>query len=153
MLGPVANVRDSAPFKMTVADVKVAMITIDGDATTPELTAIEREVVVIELQESDAPFTLVEQAVFERGLRQRVTLVGVGLQDGGISETPKRQMPVRDFSLKALGGLIVESHTGFAPTVQFEADESRIGHPIQDQHSPANPTIPNQLCVAPAPDD
>ena len=153
MLGVVANIHDSALFEMAVADVKVAMITIDSDATTAELTAVEREVVVVELQEGDAAFAVFEQAIFERGLRERLALVGMVFQDGGIGEAPKRQMPVRDFRLKALGGLVMESHTGFASTIQFKADESRIGHAIQEQHRSASGTIPDQLRVAAAPDD
>ena len=153
MLGAVADVHDSAFFKMTIADVKVAMVTVDGDAATPELTAIESEVVVIELQESYAPFAVFKQAVFERGLRERMAFVGVLFQNGGIGETSKRQVAVRDLRLKTLGGLIVKSDAGFASTLQFKAYESRIGHSIQDQHRSAADAIPNELRVTAAPDD
>ena len=153
MLGPVANVHHPAPFKMAVADVEVAVIAIDRDAASAELAAIERVVVVVELQEGDAPFAVLEQAVLEGGFRERLPLVRMIFQDGGIGETPKRQMPVRDLGLKALGGLVVKSHAGFALTIQFEADEPRIGDAVQEQHRPAAGAIPDPLRVATAPDD
>jgi hypothetical protein len=74
-------------------------------------------------------------------------------QDSGICETPKRQMPVRDLRLKALGGLVVESHTGFASTVQFKPDKSRIRDPVQEQHCSSRLAIPDQPRVTPAPHD
>src|SRR5512139_662212 len=124
MLGPVANVHHPALFKMAVADVEIAVVAIDGDATTPELTAIEREVVIVELQESNAPFAILEQAVLEGGFRERLAFVGMVLQDRGIGEAPKRQMPVRDLSLKSLSSLIMKSHAGPASTIEVQADKS-----------------------------
>ena len=153
MLGSVANVHHPAAGEMAIADVKITMITINRDATSPKLTAIEGKIIVVELQEGHASFAIFEQAVFKGGFRERLALVGMAFQDRGIGEAPKRQMPVRDFRLKALGGLIVESHPGFASAIQFKADKSRIGHAIQAQHRPATAAIPNQLCVATTPND
>ena len=148
MLGPVTNVHHPALFKMAIADVKVSMVAIDADTASPEFTAVEREVVVVELQEGDAASAVFEQAVFERGFCQRLAFVRMGFEDGGIGEAPKCQMPMRDLGLKSLRRLIVKSNAGFAATVHFKTDKSRISHPVQEQHRPAGSTIPNQLRVA-----
>jgi hypothetical protein len=153
MLGPVANVHHPAPFEMAVADVKVAVVTIDRDAATPEFTAIKGEVVVVELQEGDTPLAILKEAVFESGFRQRLALAAMVFQDGGIGETPKRQMAVRNLGLKTLGGLVMESHAGYPPAIQFQADKSRVRHAIQGQHRPATSAVPNQFRVSPASDD
>ncbi len=153
MLGAVANVHHPAAFKMAVADVEVAVVTIDRHTAFPEVAAIERVIVVVELQEGDAPFAILEQAVFESGFRERLTLVGMVFQDRRIGEATKRQMPVGDLGLKPLGGLVMESHAGLASTIQFHADKSRIRHAIQEQHRPAAAPIPDPLRVATAPDD
>ena len=58
MLGMVADVGYTAALEMAVAHVKVAMRTIDRDATATELTTVECVVIVVELEESDAAFAL-----------------------------------------------------------------------------------------------
>ena len=117
MLGPVANVHHPAPFKMAVADVEIAVVTIDADATAPELTAVEREIVIVELQESDAPFAILEQAILEGGLGQRaavhvdgdVDAGGAGLDDAGLH--PHQVADGEDYHL----GTMARQHLGQAP--------------------------------------
>lgn len=70
MLGVVANIHDSAVFEMAIADIKVAVRTIDRNTTAAELTAIEGEVVVVELEEGDAALAVFEEAIFKGCLRE-----------------------------------------------------------------------------------
>ena len=58
MFGQVADVRHPASFKMAITNVEIAVGTIDRDTTIAELTAVECEIVVVKLQERDAPFTI-----------------------------------------------------------------------------------------------
>ena len=67
MFGQVPDVHHPASFKMAIADVEIAVGTIDRYCTISELTAVECEIVVIKLQERDASFTILEEAVFKGG--------------------------------------------------------------------------------------
>ena len=124
MLGAVANINHPACFKMAVADVEIAVIAIDRDAASAELTTVERVVVVIELQKGYASLAILKQAVFEGGFGERLALVGMIFQDGSIGKAPERQVPVSDLCLKTLGRLVMESHASLASPIQFETDES-----------------------------
>ena len=124
MLRPIAEVDDPAVFKVAVPNIEITVVTIDGDAASPELATIESEVVVIELQESDSSVTIFEHAVFECGFRERLALAGMDLEYRGIGETVKRQATMRNLRLESCGSLVVEPHAGFAPAIQLEADES-----------------------------
>jgi hypothetical protein len=57
---------------MAVTDVEVAVVAIDRNAAPPELTTIESEVVVVELQEGGTAIAIFEEAVFEGGFRERL---------------------------------------------------------------------------------
>jgi hypothetical protein len=138
---------------MAVADVEITMIAVDGDTASPELTTIEREVIVVELLEGYAPSAIFKQAVLEGSFRERLTFIGVVFQDCGIGETAKCQMPVGNFSLKALSCPVMEPRPGLATTIQFEANESGIRHAIQEQHCPAFSPVPDQFSIPSAPDD
>lgn len=100
------------------------MIAIGRHRKSAELRAIERVVVVIELQEGHASLAVFEKTVFEGSFRECLALVGMVFQDRGIGKAPKCQLPMDNFRLKSLRGLVVESHPGFASSIQFKTDKS-----------------------------
>src|SRR5207248_10818234 len=100
VFGGVQDIHVPASFKVAVPDVEVAVDALDRRVAAAELAAVEGVVVVVELREGHAPPALLEKAVLEGGLRQRLRAGGV-LQDTGIREAAEGEMAVRDLRLEA----------------------------------------------------
>ena len=152
MLRPIADVDDAAGFEVAIADVEIPVNVIEPHAAPPEFAAVERVVVVVELQERDAPLAVLEQAVLERGLGERLAACRMLFQHGRIGEPAKRQMPVGDFRLKSGDRCVVESDRRFAAAIQLQADEPRVGDAVQHEHPPARGPVPDELRIAPVTD-
>ena len=148
MLRPIADVDDAAGFEVAIADVEISVNVIEPHAAPPEFAAVERVVVVVELQERDAPLAVLEQAVLERGLGERLAACRMLFQHGRIGERAKRQMPVGDFRLKSGDRFVVESDRRFAAAIQLQADEPRVGDAVQHEHPPARGAVPDELRIA-----
>ena len=103
-----------------VACIEVAMTAVDRHAAAPELTPVERVVVIVETHEHDATPAVFEQAVVELGFGQRIPIAWFG-QYGGVGEVSERQVNVTHLRFESLVRVVVKPDRSFTATVELNA--------------------------------
>jgi len=140
------DVDGGAPLEVTVADVGIAVVTLDSGLAAAELAAVDGPVVVVEAQEGDAAMAVLEQRVLDHDLGGRRGAAG---QQAGVGEVAERHVPEIDLGLEAARAVAVMQADGrLAPAVKRQPDVAAVRDPMVQPQRLALRPVPYQARVA-----